>query len=446
MKICPQCKNENPDIANFCRFCGTDLRSISLDWNSDFNETNFVKDDIEDKTQLLYDNHPDDYYADNEAIIRQRRAEEERRVRERRRRFVRDYENDTEKTVSEEEYRPSEDYNSEPSFSGGGWNSEWMEQKTEEKISSDKKTSFIRIALFGIASLTVFVFAMALLMKHRGNTEKTNQITEKSITGTNQVVTGSTNEGGDITGVNEGDKVETNSVQFSQVDFDSGNYATVVTLKSLQLEGLVLYSEPDGLSFDTIPEAVPCALLDRKSIGGITWDYVSFCGKSGWVKDQYIRNVSDGIEYFHVSDRHDNTVFVTKPKIKIHSKPESTASTVIAENIPYGTEFRIDALDNGWGHSYFRNEECWIDMDVMGFYSSLTWQIERGDGKTEGINLRKEPSEESPKLTKIPIRTRITEIEHRNGWAKVYYDGKSGWVKLHYATPCGNNGLDYSEG
>ena len=464
MKICPQCKNENPDFANYCRFCRADLRFIQPDmvedeemktvglwdndpdsskWDTDYNATHYMDEDSGEETQILYGDGSDDYSAGNEALIRQRRAEEQKRAREKRRRQGREFENTSDRPVMDGEYRTYEELGPDDGSSGGDWKSDWVDQETPEKTPSDKKSSTIIMALLGLAALAILILGILLIMKLRE--DKPTQNAETSAPVTDQVEVSDPAEAGEDPGdIDEED--DSDVAQFSQEDFDAGSYPTVVTLKSLQLDGVALYSEPDGMSFDSIPEAVPCALVSRKSVGGVTWDYIAFCGKTGWVKDQYIRNVSGGIEYFYINNNYSDTVFVTKKKIKVHSKPESTAKTVTAENIPYGSEFPIDEMKDGWGHSYYNGEECWIDMNVVGFYSSLVWQIERGDGKNEGINLREKPSEDSRKLTKIPVRTMVYETEHWNGWAKVNYGGKTGWVKLHYATPCGDSGLDFSEG
>ncbi len=465
MKICPQCKNENPDFANYCRFCRNDLRYIQPDlgvdeemktvglwdndhdsskWDTDYNATSYMGEDPEEKTQLLYGDDRDDYSAGNEALIRQRRAEEQRRAREKRRRQGREFETNSDRPVMDGEYHSFDGSGADANSSGGDWNSEWIKQTTPEQTPPDKKSSPIIMIILALAALAILILGILLLMKLREKPDKTSQDAGTSTHVASQVEVSDPSEAGEDPG--DIDDEDLDQVQFSQEDFDEGSYNTVVTLKSLQLDGVALYSEPDGISFDSIPEAVPCALVSRKSVGGVTWDYIAFCGKTGWVKDQYVRNVSGGIEYFYVGNNYGDTVFVTKKRIKVHSKPESTAKTVTAENIPYGSEFRIDELKDGWGHSYYNGKECWIDMNVTGFYSSLIWQIERGDGKNEGINLREKPSEDSRKLTKIPVRTMIYEIEHWNGWAKVNYGGKTGWVKLHYATPCGDNGLDFSEG
>lgn len=82
--------------------------------------------------------------------------------------------------------------------------------------------------------------------------------------------------------------------------------------------------------------------------------------------------------------------------------------------------------------------ECWIDMNVVGFYASEYWQVERCDGSTNGIKLRKSSTEDSEQLTTVPLCTKFQSSESRNGWAKFTYGGKTGWMKLHYATPCGS--------
>ena len=101
---------------------------------------------------------------------------------------------------------------------------------------------------------------------------------------------------------------------------------------------------------------------------------------------------------------------------------------------------------NCYSYCNYQNKECWIDMNVVGFYTSKYWQVERCDGSKNGIKLRKSSTEDSEQLTTIPLCTKFQSSDCRNGWARFTYGGKTGWLKLHYATPCGSSkGLSFSE-
>ena len=98
------------------------------------------------------------------------------------------------------------------------------------------------------------------------------------------------------------------------------------------------------------------------------------------------------------------------------------------------------------GKNKLSNKEYWIDMNVVGFYTSKYWQVERCDGSKNGIKLRKSSTEDSEQLTTVPLCTKFQSSDCRNGWARFTYGGKTGWLKLHYATPCGSSkGLSFSE-
>ncbi len=543
MKICPKCKCENPDTANFCRNCRENIQFLTPDlemdaptsgqndrfggWGGDFDRTgtagvpgDFSRttaadswgddpgqtrspddwnmdpdrtrsfdnwgetaadtaplrenpaagqehidggkassgDDFRKMAQGLFADDFSDSQASGEAKRRQKRADAQQKEREKRRRQEDDRKKQERKKKKEK--APSDSWETGADDGGNDNSGEWIDNRGNDKpVKKDSSGNVIKI-IAGLVVVAILAVAIVLIFRKINRPPTPKPPVEEGGNSGSQVEGGETgqDEGSGSSGSqsaatdeNSGSAGESQTsdedIGFSEEDFNSGMYSTVVTLKSQYLDEVSLYNEPGEFTVDTIPEAAVCALVTQRSVGGITWDYVDYCGKTGWVMDQYIRHVGDDVQYFYPGNDFGNTVYVNHLKtIKVHSKPNSDPSTVCGEGIPYGTEFEIDRLDRGWGHTYYNGQECWIDMNVVAFYASFTWQIEKANGNSTGIKLRQGPGEGTMELTKIPLRTMINEVEHRNGWVRVNYGGQSGWVKLHYATPCGSDGLDFSEG
>lgn len=237
---------------------------------------------------------------------------------------------------------------------------------------------------------------------------------------------------------------ETNDETKIIVEGDS--YQTVVTAKSNNMNNIQLFTSAGGKDkAGKIPEGVPCALLKQQDVDGEKWAQIDYCNRQGWCKMEMLRTVSGDTKYFYVRADDTNTIFVNEDSIKLHLGAGNKTETIFTD-VPYGTELSIYELNNGWGRTMYDNTECWIDMNVAGFYASEYWQVERCDGSTTGIKLRESASENSDTLTTVPLRTVLDTKDFKNGWAKFSYDNKTGWMKLHYATPCGStSGLSFSE-
>lgn len=223
-------------------------------------------------------------------------------------------------------------------------------------------------------------------------------------------------------------------------------FETVVTVKSKDLDNIKLYKEPEGKKkAGKVQEGVPCALLQEKTVDGEKWARIDFCNRQGWCRMDRLRTISGDVDYFYVKENSQNTVFVNERAIKLHTGAGQDTD-IAATDVAYGTELNISKVEDGWGRTTYQNKDCWIDMNVVGFYASEYWQVERCDGSTTGIKLRKEANEKSEQMTVVPLKTVFQTSEFKNGWAKFTYSGKTGWLKLHYATPCGSSsGLSFSE-
>ena len=231
----------------------------------------------------------------------------------------------------------------------------------------------------------------------------------------------------------------------SKILVQDNTFDTVVTAKSKDIDNIKLFKEPGKKKkAGKVQEGVPCALLQEKTVDGEKWANIDFCNRQGWCRMDKLRTISGDVDYFYVKENSENIVFVNEQAIKLHTGAGQDTS-IAATDVKYGTELNISKVD-GWGRTTYQNKECWIDMNVVGFYASEYWQVERCDGSTNGIKLRKSSTEDSEQLTTVPLCTKFQSSESKNGWAKFTYGGKTGWMKLHYATPCGSSkGLSFTE-
>ena len=249
-------------------------------------------------------------------------------------------------------------------------------------------------------------------------------------------------------------KVEKNGTATSEkkksteekISVNVDTYQTVVTLKSNDIDNIQLFTSAGGAdSAGKIQEGVCCALLKQQDVNGEAWALIDFCNRQGWCKMEMLRTVSGDAQYFYVKPNDVNTVFVNENSIKLHTEA-GTKTDIAFKNVTYGTELNIYEVKNGWGRTMYENTECWIDMNVVGFYSSDYWQVERCDGSSTGIKLRKSADEDSAVLATVPLKKVMEMKDSKKGWGQFTYDNKTGWLKLHYATPCGStSGLSFTE-
>ena len=244
-------------------------------------------------------------------------------------------------------------------------------------------------------------------------------------------------------------KGETEAVQEEtaaepDVEALSGTYASY---KGLDIDYIPIYKNlGDTKKTGKIPEGRCVQVTGRTLWNNSYWLKVNYCGKEGWAEENSFRYVSDGEDYFHVSENtSDNLIFVNETLIKLHAEPK-TKSAYVGPEIPYGTEFEVKELKNGWASIEYNGMQCWIDMYVCNNYATDYWQVEIcNGGGSKGINLRKSPSDTAKSYGKIPAGTVLRITEYKNGWGKVTYGGHIGWVMLHYMTSCPPEGLAFSE-
>ena len=222
--------------------------------------------------------------------------------------------------------------------------------------------------------------------------------------------------------------------------------ATYVTYKSKDYDKMWVYKEPDGQQKAfKIREALPCKVTGTTDFGGETWYQIEYCGLTGFIQSEYLRYVSGEDYSFSVDGTLGNKVYVNEDKIKLHTKPKQK-SKIAAEGIPYGKEFKIKSIKNGWREVSYREKTMYIDMTVVSWYLPSCYQVEICNGKSTEVNLRKKPNEDSKSKAKIPAGYVFAVMEnYKNGWGQVTYNGQKGWVKLKYTTCCGPEGLSASE-
>lgn len=208
---------------------------------------------------------------------------------------------------------------------------------------------------------------------------------------------------------------------------------TWCTLKSNSMDGVPMYPMA-GETFQSglLPEGKCCQLMDTQVVEGEIWAQVSYCGQSGWLKLKNLHFISEDACYIKKGD----IIYInaiTEKGIQGYEEP-SASSNVVAEHILYGTEYVVDAVENGWGQIRVDGRKCWINMYHVGNYPTKAWKVETLSSAAE-INLRKNPEEGAKSLLKVPENTVVIMEKYKNGWGKIQYDGQKGWVMLHYLTP-----------
>lgn len=242
------------------------------------------------------------------------------------------------------------------------------------------------------------------------------------------------------------ESVETATTAWKAEDEMETMSGTYVTYQSNEYHSIAIYEQPgDSKKSAKIPEAHCVQMIGKVTYEGETWYKVDYCGKRGWLQENYVRYLSDEDYYFQIStNAGDNVVFVDRNLIKLHTEPNDDSSYA-AQGVPYGTELTVTELDTGWGKVTYNGKECWVDLNYVGEYATQYRQVEICNGKDDSINLRKSADEDSQSITKLRVGTVLLIETYKNGWGKVNYGGLTGWVKLSYTTPCPSSGLDRSE-
>ncbi len=236
---------------------------------------------------------------------------------------------------------------------------------------------------------------------------------------------------------------ETDSPEIGMTEMDS----SYVTYKSRNLDGISFYSKPgDAEPAGRVPEGKCVHVMGSKTVDGIEWNKIEYFDRTGWIENQYLRHYTGDKKYFYIhGNLSEDKVFVNSENIKLHTEGNQE-SAYAAYDIPYGTEFTVLEMKNGWVKVEYQGQQCWMDMYHGNYYTSDYWQVEICNAEnTKSIHLRKNPDSSSKSLTDIPKGKVLHVTEFRNGWGKVTYNKKSGWIKLHYASPCTQSGLPFSE-
>ena len=216
---------------------------------------------------------------------------------------------------------------------------------------------------------------------------------------------------------------------------------TFVTVKSDDLSGIPVYNEKGGTqSAATIPEGRACKVTDRVNYAGNEWIYADYCGIKGWVHGDMLRKISSDALFLDLEENPENNiVYVDAESTDLHTEP-SEWSGVAAADIPYGEEFEVEEISDGWAKVVHNGEEAYLDMHAADFYCSQYYQVEIGSSKATSIALRDDRSEDAEKIDTIKDGELLQIAKHIEGWGKVTINGSEGWIKMHYLTPCSPDG------
>ncbi|MBR5048013.1 MAG: hypothetical protein IKX76_07220 [Eubacterium sp.] len=208
---------------------------------------------------------------------------------------------------------------------------------------------------------------------------------------------------------------------------------TYCTLKSNSLDGVPVYAKAGTTAqIAFIPEGKCVELKDNVFAGGQDWAQIDYCGITAWIPLKQLHFITGEDAFI----REGSLVYMnslTEWGISAYKEPSPDAE-VVADGLVYGTEFTVDALDQGWARVRHEGKTCWVNMYHMGNYGTTRWKVETLS-RAQAVNLRKEPSEGVLILCKIPENELITIRKFDKGWGLTDYKGLTGWVKLHYLTP-----------
>lgn len=123
----------------------------------------------------------------------------------------------------------------------------------------------------------------------------------------------------------------------------------------------------------------------------------------------------------------DNYYLKTTENLNLRSSPQLTGEILYV--IPKGTIVRASMAWKDW----VRIETAgWIGYGKMDFLSQIVLIPDKHRMTDMNLNLRQEPSLDSPILLVIPAQT-ILEVESTvTDWGKISYAGKTGYVSLSY--------------
>lgn len=107
-----------------------------------------------------------------------------------------------------------------------------------------------------------------------------------------------------------------------------------------------------------------------------TWGYTSIKGKSGWIEMKYAESTrnKEGAEHVKKIERNesdiDNWYYISDTYvdgIAVRSEPKDEAN--LLTRIPYGTEFRVETIYNGWGYTTVNGATGWIEMACVSAFT-----------------------------------------------------------------------------
>lgn len=307
---------------------------------------------------------------------------------------------------------------------------------------NDKRSSgaIFTIDIIAIALLIVCIGAAAFLFMRKSNAQSSIPV-EATTEADDQYELEDTEEVLEDTEEVYEDTEET----LADPSINEGFVGTFVTKMVAGSRFIVAYDNlEDFTEIETIPEGSKIKVYEGEEVDGKKYYAVDYFGIQGYVENSDLEFLSDEDLTFSVdNDMYDNVVYVNyESGIFLHSEPLDSDDTRISdERMPYGSEFTISEIENGWGKTEYDGEECWINLSWCGYYqntSKIRVDLQLGKDVTT-VGLWEEPDKDSDnanKLADMPNDSELEPIEYQNGWAKVSYDGYDGWVMLLNVVAC----------
>lgn len=229
-------------------------------------------------------------------------------------------------------------------------------------------------------------------------------------------------------------------------DKPDGTQPSYLTKKFTGNHEIKLYKNADGQETvhydnndenDHLPECVFVAALET----GSDRTKVYYAGLTGWVKNSEIEYFSDDVYYLydgHLSEEIYQAFKSNSGGIAPHSEPSASEESIFPDKdrIPYGREFKVKEIKEGFARIKYKGKKCWVDMHYFRTYAHDTPRWEAHTQSSDVVVLRrKKKFKNKYRILDIPNYTDLTVTTIEKGWGRVEYDGKSGWVDLKSCVP-----------
>ncbi len=163
------------------------------------------------------------------------------------------------------------------------------------------------------------------------------------------------------------------------------------------------------------------------------WYKVSFDGKTGYIKSDYIaRDGSTGKQ----SSASANAAVSGGSSINVRSGPSTSASRIAT--LAEGKRVAVLSQEGDWYQISFDGKSGYIHKDYVTRDGDAAAHSEAGGNATvkdNKVNVRSAASTSAERIVCVSAGKRVTLLAKADGWYKVSFDGKTGYIYADYITP-----------